>query len=76
MGIVPLGTGIREDQMVVRPVGWTARRYRWTRLCKRREAGHSEERNARKRKGSRCRAGLPEIVSLVCCCHRCSERPD
>ena len=37
--------------MVVRPVGWTARGYRRPRLCKGREAGRREQRNARERKG-------------------------
>jgi hypothetical protein len=57
MGIVPFGAFIRrrarigEDQVVVRPVGWTARRYRRPHLCEGRETGRREERNARERKG-------------------------
>jgi hypothetical protein len=71
MEIVPIGAFIRrraeigEDQVVVCPVGWTARGYRRPRLCKRRETGRREQRNARKRKGH---AAAPDSRGLWIWC--------
>jgi hypothetical protein len=56
---------IGEDCVVVRPVGWTARGYRRSRLCKRRETGRREQRNARNRKGE---AAAPDSRGLWIWC--------
>ena len=70
MEIVLFGAFIRrrarigEDQVVVCPVGWTARGYRRPRLCKRREAGRREQRNARERKGEASAPWSHRLLSL------------
>ena len=79
MEIVPIGAfiprraRIGEDQVMVCPVGWTARGYRRPRLCKCRETGRREQRNACERKGEACAPWSHRLLNWHVVAHKAAS---